>query len=392
MMNWFKTIYEVGRDELKMIFADHGALVFFLVVPLLYPLLYGYLYSEEVVREVPVVAVDESHSAMSRQFLRMSDASPDLKIVSYCADMEEAKLMLRNHKAYGIIQIPSEFSQDIAEGRQATVNLFNNMTGMLYYKSLLSACTDVSLEMNKDIKAVRLSGKSEREVKVSQQPVDYEYIPMFNPQNGFCSFLIPAVLVLVLQQTLVLGIALLAGTERERREKKLVVLDKREYGNPLHVLAGKGIAYFLIYSLVALYVLCIVPLFFGLPQLWHPVDLILFGVPYILACIFFAISISFFIKDRESCFLLFVFMSVPMLFVSGISWPGSSIPAVWKYIGYLAPSTFGINGFVKMTNCGALLNDVKFEYLGLWIQAGFYYFTALLIYIKLYRPSLESKE
>lgn len=387
-MNRLKTIFEICRDELKMIFADHGALVFFLVVPLLYPLLYGYLYSQEVVREVPVVAVDESHSTLSRQFLRMSDASAELKIVSYCADMEEAKAMLRSHKAYGIIHIPSEFSQNLAEGRQATVNLFNNMTGMLYYKSLLSACTDVSLEMNKDIKAVRLAGKTEREIQVSQQPVEYEYIPMFNPQNGFCSFLIPAVLVLILQQTLVLGIALLAGTERERREKGLVVLDKREYGNPFHVLTGKGIAYFLIYAVVALYTLCAVPAFFDLPQLWKASDLLLFTIPYILSCIFFAITISFFVRDRESCFLLFVFMSVPMLFISGISWPGSSIPAFWKYIGYLAPSTFGINGFVKMTNCGALLNDVRTEYVGMWIQTAVYYFLALLIYIKLYRPSL----
>lgn len=383
-MNWLKNILTVCGKELAKIFTDHGVLVFFFVVPLLYPLLYVYLYSNEVVREVPVVVVDECRSADSREFLRKSDATSDIRIVSYCNDIEEAREMIRSHKAYGIIHIPSNFSKDLVEGRQTTVNLFSDMSGLLYYKSLLSSCTEVSLEMNKDIKAVKLSGLSDREKEVMAQPIEYVYTPLFNPQNGFATFIIPAVLVLVIQQTLVLGVSMLAGTERERRRKGALHLGA-EYGNPMDVLAGKGLAYLLIYVAIATYVLCIVPKFFNMIQLWNPRDLILFMVPLLLSCIFFAISISFFVKDRESCFLLFVFVSVPLLFISGISWPSSNIPAFWKYLSYLFPSTFGINGFVKLTNMGASLYDIKREYTALWIHSAVYFMLALLIYVRLYR-------
>jgi len=379
-----KEIIEVCTDELKMILADHGALVFFIIVPMLYPLLYGYLYSEEVVREVPVAVVDESHTSMSREFLRLADASGDIEIVSYCTDMEEARAMLQYQNAYCIIRVPSDFNDILMDGGQATVSVYNNMMGMLYYKSLLSSCTEASLEMNRRIKAQRLTGATQRQIEVSQQPIEYEYVTLFNPKNGFCTFLIPAVLVLVLQQTLLLGIALLAGTERERREKGELKL-KDYYASPIRVLSGKGLAYFAIYALVSLYVLCIVPMLLHLPQLWRVSDLILFSLPYIFACIFFAITISFFIKERESCFMLFVFLSVPMLFMSGISWPSSSIPDFWKYVSYIFPSTFGINGFVKMTNCGAMLSDVRTEYIGLWVQTTFYFMLSLIIYIRLYR-------
>ncbi|MBR5167194.1 MAG: ABC transporter permease [Salinivirgaceae bacterium] len=383
-MNFIKNVINVWNAETRKFIVDDGVLVFFLVVPFLYPLLYMYLYSREVVREVPAVVVDDSHSALSREFIRNVDASPDIQIIDHCSDIEAAKLQIKNHNAYGVIWIPADFNKDIAEGRQTQVSIYADMSGLLYYKSLLSACTEVSLDMNKEIKAVRLSGLSDREKEVAVQPIEYDYVPMFNSQNGFSTFLLPAVLMLLLQQTLVLGITMMAGTERERRRRKNLRLTE-EYGSPIDVLTGKGLAYFIFYCLISFYVLCIVPKLFGFNQLWNFFDLAMFVIPFLLASVFFAISLSTFVNDRESCFLLFVFISVPLLFISGISWPACSIPTFWKFVSYIFPSTFGINGFVRMTNSGALLPDVKTEYIALWVQTGVYFMTALLLYIKLYR-------
>ena len=86
------------------------------------------------------------------------------------------------------------------------------------------------------------------------------------------------------------------------------------------------------------------------------------------------------IRNRETCMLIFVFTSVPLLFISGISWPGAAIPPFWKYVSYIFPSTFGINGFVKINNMGATLSEVAFEYKALWIQAGVYFLTTCWVY------------
>ena len=71
---------------------------------------------------------------------------------------------------------------------------------------------------------------------------------------------------------------------------------------------------------------------------------------------------------------------VPLLFLSGISWPGAAMPAFWKYFSYIFPSTFGINGYVRINSMGATLNEVSFEYQALWIQTGFYFITTCLVY------------
>ena len=381
---WLKDLADVSGNELRKIFSDVGVLVFFLIVPLLYPLLYAYLDGREVVREVPVVVVDECRSATSREFLRKTDATPDLKIISYCSDMEEARNLMHRHKAYGLIQIPSEFERTLADGRQATVNLYCDMSGLLYYKALLSGCTMVSLDMNRNIQMERLSGLSDWEKEVQTMPIDNEYVTMFNPANGFQAFLIPAVLILVLQQTLVLGICMLAGTERERRHKGELILGE-SYRNPITVLGGKGLAYLLVYGFTATYVLCFVPWLFNMPQLWQLPTLVAFVVPFLLASIFFGITLSFFVKDRESCFLLFVFVSVPLIFMSGISWPTSNMPDFWRHFAMLIPSTPAVNGFARINTAGALLQDVRREILAMIIQAGAYFMLALFIYERLYR-------
>ena len=222
-------LFYIWKREFQTTFRDQGVLIFFILVPLGYPLLYSFIYDNEVVREVPAIVVDDSHSSLSREYLRKVDATPDIQIVSYCADMEEAKQMLKNRLAYGIIYIPSDFSDNIAKGKQTQVSIYCDMSGLLYYKSMLIANTAVSLDMNQDIKIARSSNTTDRQDEITAYPIEYEEISIFNPTAGFAAFLIPAVLVLIIQQTLLLGIGLAAGTARENNRFKDLVPINRHY-------------------------------------------------------------------------------------------------------------------------------------------------------------------
>lgn len=373
-------LFYIWKREFQTTFRDQGVLIFFVLVPLVYPLIYGFIYTNEVVREVPAIVVDDSHSSLSREYLRKVDATPDIHIVASCSDMEEAKLMLKDRLAYGIIYIPSDFSSNISSGKQTQVSLYCDMSGLLYYKSMLLANTAVSLDMNKEIKIERAGNTTNRQDEITAYPIEYEDIAMFNPTNGFAAFLIPAVLILLIQQTLLLGIGLSAGTARETNRFKDLVPINKHYNGTLRIVFGKGLSYFMVYSLVSVYVLCVVPRIFSLNQIGQAGTLALFMLPYLAACIFFAMTASIAIRNRETCMLIFVFTSVPLLFISGISWPGASIPAFWKYFSYLFPSTFGINGFVRINNMGATLSEIRFEYQALWLQAGFYFLTTCFVY------------
>lgn len=373
-------MFYIWKQEFRTTFRDQGVLIFFILVPLVYPLIYAFIYTNETIREVPAVAVDNSRSSLSREYLRKVDATPDVNIVTYCADMEEAKLMMKDRKAYGVIYIPADFSDNIARGKQTQVSLYCDMSGLLYYKALLLANTNVSLAMNADIKVERAGNSTERQDEITAYPIEYEDVALYNPTNGFAAFLIPVVLMLIIQQTLLLGIGLSAGTAREHNQFRDLVPINRHYNGTLRIVMGKGLSYFMVYSLVSVYILCVIPWIFKLNRIAIPGELALFILPYLAACIFFSMTASIAIRNRETCMLLFVFTSVPLLFLSGISWPAAAIPPFWKYFSYIFPSTFGINGYVRINSMGATLNEVAFEYRALWLQAGFYFITACLVY------------
>ena len=387
--NWMLNILEIWRVEMRNSLFDEGAVVFFFIVPLLYPLLYSYLYSHESVREVATVVVDNANTSLSREFIRKVDATGDVKIVGHCAEMQEAKELIYRRKAYCIIYIPEEFEKELQHGRQSTIELFSDMGSLLYYEAIYSACNEVSLDMNMDIKAQRLPGATEEQTSMFCYPMEYEYVPMFNTQSGFASYVIPAVLMLVIQQTMLVGIGLLAGNEREKKRKGILLryqVDKK----PSEMLFGKASTYVSIYVTMSAYLFFIVPSMFNLIHIWQLKEVLAFMFPYLLACVFFSITISGLSHDREVFIIMFMFMSVPLMFISGISWPTCAVPKFWRVVSWFFPSTFGINGFVKINNMGALVRDVKPELIGLWVQAFFYGFTAWLVYKRSYGKNLKN--
>lgn len=380
ILQGMNSVFYICQKELKAVFKDQGVLIFFLLVPLAYPLLYAFIYTGEVVREVPAAVVDMNKSTLSREFIRKVDATPDVKIQSHCADMEEAKLLLKESKVYGVIYIPESFSSDINKGIQTQVTLYCDMSGMLYYKAILTASTEVSLKMNKAIKVKRAGNTTDRQDEISATPITYEAVNLFNPQAGYASFLLPAVLILIIQQTLLLGVGLSAGTARENNRFRDLVPLSRQYQGTLRIVLGKSSAYFIIYAIVSAYILCVVPKIFSLVQIAQAGTLAAFILPYVLSCIFFAMTCSIFIHHREACMMIYVFTSVPLLFISGVSWPGSAIPAFWRVISWMFPSTFGINGYIAINSMGATLDQVLPEFRALWIQTGVYFLTTCIVY------------
>ncbi|MCQ2195019.1 MAG: ABC transporter permease [Paludibacteraceae bacterium] len=380
MKKGFFDLFIVWKDEFMHVITDAGVLIFFLVAPLGYPLLYCCIYNNEVAKEVPMVVVDESNSSRSREFTRLCDATRDVKVVGRCANMSEAEAALNEKKAYGIMLIPKDFNKNIVRGEKSYVMLYTNMSSLLYYKAFLATLTEVSLEMNEDIQISKMASLTDRQQEVEVTPLTYEHVTYFNPQSGFASFLIPAVLVLIIQQTLLMGISLLVGAARDRNTFRNLVPIQNHYRGTFRIVFGKTFCYLTFYAIVSVYLLWVVPRLFDLPQMGDRLTVALFMLPFLLSCIFFSMTLSAFVRDRESSFVIFIFLSLILIFASGISWPASAVPAYWKAFSYVFPSTFGIHGFVKMNTMGATLHDVGFEYLSLWVLTFVYFITACLVY------------
>ena len=383
----------IWANEMKMTVKDEAVLIFFLLASTIYPFLYSWIYNNEVVREVPVAVVDYSHSAESRKFIRLCNASPDVKVAYHCTSLAEAKDLVGRQKAKGVLYFPSDFDTNICRGEQAHVSVFCDMSLMLTYKAIYQTAQAVSSQMGSEIQLASSSGFTDRDDEVTVRPLEFDEVSIFNPTGGYGSFLLPAVLILVIQQTLLLGIGLAAGTNRENnRYGELIPID-RHYRGLFRIVMGKALCYFMIYALVAAYLTMILPSLFHFPLLGSLRSLIGLMVPYILACIFFGITLSCLVRYRENVMLLVVVTSLPFLFLSGISWPSEGIPAFWKGISWLLPSTFGVKGYIAVNSMGATLQDISHEYFVLWAQSLIYFFTSCLFYkVQIDRAIKQEKE
>ena len=348
----------IWAKEMKATVQDEGVLIFFILVPLLYPLLYSWAYNNEVVRDVPVAVVDLSHSQLSRQFIRQYDASPDVKVAYHCNSIDEARELVGKQVVRGVVYIPTDFATNINRMEQSHISVYCDMAFILTYKAIYQTATAVSAEINKEIQVHASGNYTQREDEVSTQPLAFDEVAIFNPTGGYGNFIIPGVLMLIIQQTLLLGIGLSAGTARESNRYRDLVPVSRHYNGIFRIVLGKSLCYFMVYAIMAAWLTMVVPRLFHFVTLleWH--SLLGLMVPYILACIFFGMMISCMIKYRENVMLLIVFMSVPLLFMSGVSWPQSSLPGAWQSVAYLFPSTFGVRGFVRLNSMGASLADV----------------------------------
>lgn len=360
-------------DEIKRIFRDPGVVLIFIVATLIYPLIYKTIYWNEQITDVPVAVVDLSNSSESRAFLHKWNATPDVKLCYQCTSMAEAEQLLRDQKVHGIIYIPREFASQLADPfGKAHISLYCDMSSFLYMKAIYLSCNQLMLESMRTVQIDRYQqmGIDKEFAWALVQDAPYTETALFTPTGGYGSFLIPAVLVLILHQTLFFGICMLGGTAREEN------IDRYSFRS----LFGRAGAYFVVYYTLAAIVLGFYPRLLDIPHIGSIGDILLFNVPLILSIIFFSLCVSVFIRNRESGLVLLISSSLIFLFMAGISWPKEMIPDPWWYLACCIPYTWGAHGFIHMNSMGASLAITGNEYIALWILTGVYMLIACALF------------
>lgn len=370
----------IWAQEMRNVVKDEGALLFMILVPLGYPLLYSWIYNNEVVHEVPTAIVDLSHSHSSREFIQKFDAAGDTKAAYYCTSIEEAKDLVAKQAVHGILYFPPDFDKRLGRGEQAHVGVYCDMSLMLTYKAIYQTAQAVASGINSDIQIAASKGYTNRDDQITTQPLDFDEVAIFNTTGGYGNAIIPGVLMVIIQQTLLLGIGLLAGTARETYKNKELIPISEHYAGVFRIVTGKSLAYMMIYAVMGAYLALVVPKIFHFVSLVDGWTLFQFMLPYILSCILFGMMLSCLVRYRENVMLLIVFTSLPFLFMTGISWPQANIPGVWQSIGWLIPSTWGVRGFLRISSMGASISDITEEFQALWIQVGVYFFVTCLVY------------
>ena len=370
---------KVWRREYYLVFHDAGVMLFFFFLTVAYPLVYTFIYNPEIVENIPIAVVDNSRSEESRKLTRMIDATQGIEVWDYATNMEEAHRMENNHEVYGILEIPSDYARRIGRQEQGVVTFYCEMSLLLRYRTCLTALTDVQLAAGADIRQQTLDMIGLPAQEMGGMPIESEALMLGDPTQGFASFIMPGVLVLILQQSMLLGITMLAASIKERRRRNGGIDPESIPAGPLTTIWGKTLCYITLYLPICVYVLDLVPIMFNLPHIGDFREMYLFIFPMLLATAFLGQTISVFVTERESSMLVIVFTSVVFLFISGLTWPRYAMNSLWTWVGDAIPATWGIEGFIRMNSNGSPLWEQSHPYMMLWLLCAIYMVTAWLV-------------
>lgn len=376
--NWFGALGRVFRREFRHVLKDPGVLLFFIALPLAYPIVYTLIYNPEVVRQLPVAVVDESMTAASRDFVCKASATPTIDIYAYCPNMADARELMAEGKVFGIMQITPDYAKNLGSGEPAHVEFYADMSLLLRYRAFVSALTDLQIEVISEVTGEKIEAAGlESLAAAGGMPVKSESNFLGDTEQGFASFVIPGIVILILQQSMILGITLLGGTSRERRARNGGIDPEEVQGVPASAAVwGKALCYTVFYLPMTAYILRFIPEIFNLPHYGNPLDYYLFIFPLLLASAFLGLTLNCFMKQRESAFVIIVFTSVVFLFLSGLTWPRYAMNTLWTWVGNAVPAVWGVEGFIRINSNAATLSEVSRDYIALWILAGIYMLTA----------------
>lgn len=375
---WLLETARVMRRQFALVFSDPGVMIFFLMLPLAYPVVYSLIYNTEVVRDMPVAVVDNCRSALSREFVRHADATEAISICGYASDIQEARRWMEEHRCYGVLEIPEDYSRRLGRGEQAMARFYCDMGLLFRYRTFLSSLTELQMATCTELRQMGLDLLG-MDASALGQNVDSQSFFLGDTQQGFASFIIPGIVVLILQQSMLLGIAMLDGASNERRRRNSGYDPVAVEGvSPSASCIGKALCYVTVYLPLSLFILHFIPEMFAYPHEGNAADYLLFIFPMLLATAFLGISLQGLMYERESAFIVIVFTSVVFLFLSGLTWPRYAMNDFFVVLGDLVPATWGVEGFVRINTNGGTLEQQHTPYLWLWGLTALFFMTAYL--------------
>lgn len=375
-MSFGKVFISTAKDEIRAIFCDAGAMLILVFAMLIYTVIYSVAYGKEVVTDVAIGVVDEDNTQSSQRLIDGIRSGPNTMAAYEPVSMADAEELFYDGDIYGVVYIPSGYEQRLLSGRQANVGVVLDGSHLLLYRQVLEQAAADILTQGAGVEVSRLmaSGVDASFIKGIVEPVIYDSHTLYNPTLGYGSFVMPTIVIVIIQQTALIGIALVAVRRRSRGE----VHAPGTISSAAVKVMAKILVYTILYSVNLTIILGVVWPIFGFPYTGRTQDVVLLMLIYCIAVISLSLTISHLFRRREAPIIILLWCSVPVLLLAGLSYPKEAFPS-WLYaLGELLPSSSAVRAFVDIGTMGASLADVSAELRMLLCLAVGYLLTAII--------------
>lgn len=348
MQSYRAAFVEAFASTFRAVFTDRAVVMVMVGAVILYSFFYPTDYQQQVASEQPVVIVDQDRTALSRDLIRHIERVSAVQVTALVASETEAIAQVTAMRAEGFVVIPRGFERDILRGDQGEVAIYANGAWLGRANTVLTGLGDAITGFAREaaVRQVAFAGAA------AQPPLHLVQRPLFNTREGYGSALVTGVAELIVQQTLLMGIAVMAGTRRERRGQLFFSGTQ---------LIGIASACLLIGFINMLYYAGFMFWYQDYPRGGNFPGMLVGGLLFVGAVVALGMFIASFFRTRERAYQLILVTSLPFFFLSNLSWPATSTPQWLLWLAKLLPSTPGINIMVKFNQLGASFAEAAWE-------------------------------
>ncbi len=374
MFHRIDQFFRIVLTEWKMFFRDPACFLVIVVGVLLYAFYYPYPYVHEIVNKAPAAIVDEDHSAVSRQIIRMASTMQEDTLVAIYDKEIDAQRALADETIYCYMKIPEGMESDLIKGNNLSLGVYCHGAFILLYGNIASAFATAAgtVGATTQVKRIVANGHTLAEAKAIRDPIPTQFFRMFNRSGGYGIYAVCAVLMIILQQTCLIGICVMGGPQKNRPFKWLQGHEDTENAPLLLRYFGRSSAFILHYLCALFFYKTVIYPIFDFPDRGNIFLTLLFGILFLGSVVNMGMWISQFFSRRESALALFAAVPILVLFVSGFSWPQGNMPAWLQVLGAFFPSTYAIPAWLSIQNIGADFQEVAPNLLKLFLLSVFY--------------------
>jgi ABC-2 type transport system permease protein len=339
----------IMAKEFRQLARDRLTIGMIVGMPLALMIIFGYGINYDV-RNVRTGVADLAATSGSRQLLAELEATQVIRIVSYSPNPEFLRAQMNSGRIDVAIYIPPDFERRRLSADRPVAQLMVDASkpGV---EAVVRALREAPLARSRAANSI---------LRVPRIEVQSEY----NPERRTAVQVVPGLIGVILNMTMVLFTAIALVRERERGNLELLIATPLR---PIELMVGKLLPYVLVGLIQTTIVLAVAVWVFDVPVNGSIFDLYLGAGLFIGATLSLGLVISTIATSQFQAMQLGMFTMLPSILLSGFAFPYDGIPPTVQWFSQLLPLTHFVEVLRGVFLRGASLADLQLPLLKLTI-------------------------
>ncbi len=332
MGRWFSfgRLGALLAKELIQMRRDRITFAMMLGVPLLQLLLFGYAINTDP-KGLPAALVAQRGDAFSRAMVSALENTGYYRFVRTGIGPQEAERLMESGDVAFIVTIPSDFSRRLLRGDKPQLLIEADATDPAVASGAISTLSSVASQA-----LLRELGTETQSQRQAAEQLEVVVHRRYNPEGITQYNIVPGLLGVILQLTMVMMTAMALTRERERGTyENLLAMP----ASPFEIMMGKILPYLGVGAVQVIVVLGAATALFHVP-FFGSMPLLLGGILlFVLALVLLGYTISTLAQSQMQAMQLTFFFFLPSLMLSGFMFPFRGMPSWAQYLGEIFPLT-----------------------------------------------------